>query len=1101
MMKKSLFFKCMLLLGTVVLLWNSFAQDWSQSHLPEGAIARIGTGGADEITFSPNGKHLVIANSIGIWIYDAHTGEDLTVLTGHNTRVKSIVFSRDGKILMSSGEDGIARLWDVNTGKLKHELKGHQSFVRRAVLSPDGNTLASVALSIPNAGGNIHLWSPRTGQLKHILTGHEGNPDNVAFSPDEKTLVSSENWPDPIIFLWDTNTGKLRHTLTGPNGKIQGVGFSPDGKTLVSRGQDSILYLWNVNTGQLKNTLIGHNGNILSVVFSPNGKTLASGGADGTIQLWNPNTGTSIRTLTGHKSFVSTVKFSPDGKTLVSFSGRENTIYLWNPNTGKLKHTLTGHKSFVSTVKFSPDGKTLVSFSGRENTIYLWNPNTGKLKYTFTGHDRKVFDVKLSPDGKTIVSSGHDGIRLWNPNTGTNIRTLEHYRAHTIAFSPDGNTIAGGWSGLIRLWDANTRTHKRTFEKGHNTQVRAIAFSPNGNTIVSSGLGGLQDHQPLLWDANTGKLKQKLSGEFGKYLIGKNGFPNLIFSPDGNTIFGSDGHAYLWDANTGEVKGKLTGHKYRIGDIALSPDGSTIVGGGTSDLRLWDATTGKLKQRFTGHTHWVDSAAFSPDGNTIASGSRDNTLRLWDANTGKLKLPPIEHTNWVGSVAFSPDGNTIASSKINYNNVPIDGTVYLWDANTGKLKRKLTGHASWISSLVFSPDGSTLASASRMDGTTLLWEIAPVKQVLVAASQRSPMYWVNTTTGTLHRLVGAKIENLAPSVKKATNLAVDTTNSKLYWATKINNRNGKIQRANLDGTNVELVKNLTSVPLDIAVDTTNGKLYLTNSWGKLQRLNLDGSDFQPNLITGLQSPNHLALDVQRGKIYWTEQTDDSTGKVRSANLDGSDVQLVKELTSPPQGIAVDVVNKKLYLTSASGHIQRMTLVGSYFRPNLITGLGSLGEISVDTSGRKLYWTESGRIRRANFNGKNIQDIVTRIGTPAGVALGVMSTDGATAAPATMAAPEQTLLLSNYPNPFNPETWIPYQLAKPAAVTLTIYNVRGVVVRRLALGHQLAGVYHSRSRAIHWDGRNRVGEKVASGIYFYTFTAGDFTATRKLLIRK
>ena len=100
-----------------------------------------------------------------------------------------------------------------------------------------------------------------------------------------------------------------------------------------------------------------------------------------------------------------------------------------------------------------------------------------------------------------------------------------------------------------------------------------------------------------------------------------------------------------------------------------------------------------------------------------------------------------------------------------------------------------------------------------------------------------------------------------------------------------------------------------------------------------------------------------------------------------------------------------------------------------------------------------------------------------------------------------APPETTALLSNCPNPFNPETWIPYQLAKPAEVTLTIYDIRGVVVRRLALGHQAEGVYHSRSRAIHWDGRNDVGEKVASGLYFYTFTAGDFTATQKLLIRK
>ena len=102
---------------------------------------------------------------------------------------------------------------------------------------------------------------------------------------------------------------------------------------------------------------------------------------------------------------------------------------------------------------------------------------------------------------------------------------------------------------------------------------------------------------------------------------------------------------------------------------------------------------------------------------------------------------------------------------------------------------------------------------------------------------------------------------------------------------------------------------------------------------------------------------------------------------------------------------------------------------------------------------------------------------------------------------SMLVPKETALLPNYPNPFNPETWIPYHLAKDANVTLTIYAIDGQVVRRLALGHQLAGMYQNRSRAAYWDGRNAVGEPVASGFYFYTLTAGDFTATRKMLIRK
>ena len=102
---------------------------------------------------------------------------------------------------------------------------------------------------------------------------------------------------------------------------------------------------------------------------------------------------------------------------------------------------------------------------------------------------------------------------------------------------------------------------------------------------------------------------------------------------------------------------------------------------------------------------------------------------------------------------------------------------------------------------------------------------------------------------------------------------------------------------------------------------------------------------------------------------------------------------------------------------------------------------------------------------------------------------------------TLIIPEKTALLHNYPNPFNPETWIPYHLTEPAEVTLRIYAVDGKLVRTLALGHQAAGYYQNKSRAAYWDGRNNLGERVASGVYFYTLTAGDFAATRKMLILK
>ena len=123
-------------------------------------------------------------------------------------------------------------------------------------------------------------------------------------------------------------------------------------------------------------------------------------------------------------------------------------------------------------------------------------------------------------------------------------------------------------------------------------------------------------------------------------------------------------------------------------------------------------------------------------------------------------------------------------------------------------------------------------------------------------------------------------------------------------------------------------------------------------------------------------------------------------------------------------------------------------------------------------------------------------IQTTVGNPL-----VLFSVGAAPPAVTAEQPNTTALLSNFPNPFNPETWIPYQLATPADVTVTIYTMRGVLVRHLELGHQPAGFYQGRSRAAYWDGRNVYGEPVASGVYFYVFSAGDFKSTKKMLLRK
>ena len=181
-------------------------------------------------------------------------------------------------------------------------------------------------------------------------------------------------------------------------------------------------------------------------------------------------------------------------------------------------------------------------------------------------------------------------------------------------------------------------------------------------------------------------------------------------------------------------------------------------------------------------------------------------------------------------MAFSPDNTVFATGTGN-------AEIKLWDMTTRKYIGDLSGCRNEVYSLAFSPDGTRLASAGD-DGLVMLWDVSEAIRnpdpVVTAHFTGPPMYWIDKAKGTPHSLVGQEVASLVPSVDTARSLAVDTIDEKLYWIEKTGKRTGKIRRANLDGRNVELVKDLTSVPLDIALDTVDRKIYLTNAWGKVQ---------------------------------------------------------------------------------------------------------------------------------------------------------------------------------------------------------------------------------------------------------------------------
>ena len=703
------------------------AQNYTKWKLPKGAKVRLGKGTINKITYSPDGNHIAVASSIGIWVYDAYTGEELDLLTGHEDVVTSIVYSPDGSTIASESYDGTVRLWDAATGKHKITLQEYGSSIHSIVYSSAGDTIASIGLN------GVELWDTKTGQVRVPLIGHTNEVISIVYSPDGGTIVSKSR--DDTMRLWDAVTGEQKSILTHHADKFSSVIYSLDSETIASASLMEV-QLWDAMTGEHKNTLKGHMGKIHSDImyFLDNG-TLASAGLRSynrtvklTIRLWDTVIGKHKATLIHHVTKLTTgddryysVVYSPDGVAIASASLTE--VQLWDAATGKHKATLGRHTSVVVSVAYSPDGQTVASASFGE--IRLWNATTGEHKATLKGHTVGVCSVAYSPDGKTVASAS-DTAKMVLPGGGT------------VGIHPDTATV-------IKLWDALTGEHKATLI---HCEASSVVYSPDGGTIASAGFGEVQ-----LWDALTGEHKVTLTNH--EFVV------SVVYSPDGNTIAGvssDDSTVWLWDVLTGEHKATLQGdpgmfRSDEISPITYSPDGGTLASVSFSEIWLWDTTTGGHKATLQGHMNQVCSVAYSPDGTTLASASRSTTLKgdgliceiwLWDTVTGEHKATLalgayIEEEyiiqeyivqesekskvsladNGIYSVAYSPDGSTItAGSK--------DGTVVLWDAVTGKHKATFTGHIGGIDSVAYNSDGKVIATGGK-DGTALLWESASTK--------------------------------------------------------------------------------------------------------------------------------------------------------------------------------------------------------------------------------------------------------------------------------------------------------------------------------------------------------------------------------------
>lgn len=644
---------------------NSSVQDTTQWNLPEDAKARFGKGYPYDFEYFPDGTRLAVGSTIGgIWIYDARTGEELDLLTGHTYYVNRVVFSPDGRTLasMSRWNDTIIRLWDGTTGDPKATLTAHTSEINNIVFSPDGN----------------------------------------------QTLASASD--DTTICLWDSVTGDLKATLIDHTGQVKVLAFSPDGSRLASGGTDEVIRLWDVATGELLLTFAAHANSVDALIYSPDGERIASQGLDGNVCLWNAQTGEFLHLLSDHTKEVSSINFSKDGQTLATAS-YDGTIEFWHAHTGEhLKTVNVSTKPYsLYNMSYSPDGSTYAcdDQDSDDRAILLYDANTDELLHAFQTPSGGVGGMKYSPDGQTLVGSDQFGLHFWDIGTGQLLQTITGYSdvIDSVVYSPDGRTLVSLADGL-RFWDVETEKLLRTFTP--ESSVVSMAYSPDGQTLAC----GTRDNTILLWNISRWKQITTLEGHVERV-------SSVAFSSDGQILAsGSWDHTIrLWNPHTGELLKVLTGHSSSIYTVAFSPNGGTLAGGGDNGtICFWNVDTGELVNTIETEADTIDSVVYSPDGKTLVStgNNGDHGIRFWDVDTGEL-LKTITVETAAYSVVYSPDGRTLASGGL--------GEISVWDVATGERLKTFAGHIEDpVHSVAYSPNGRTLASGCR-DSTIILWDL------------------------------------------------------------------------------------------------------------------------------------------------------------------------------------------------------------------------------------------------------------------------------------------------------------------------------------------------------------------------------------------